>query len=99
MTETAHRDAYLAGRRHGLALAAVAAAAVAFVSLLGAEKAILAIVLALLARRGSSAGSPPQRLSLLALCLSVLYLVLFAVAIVVFRAKLMELIHLLQQLN
>ena len=49
-------SALLRGRREGLAIAAVTVGCVAFVNLLGAEKAILAVVLGSFALRGLPAG-------------------------------------------
>ena len=49
------------GRSEGLATAALAVGAVAFLNLLGVEKGILAIVLAVLSLRNAPAGPPPRR--------------------------------------
>lgn len=55
------------GRRAGLAAAAMALSLVAFFSLLGAEKALLAIALGMMARRGSRPGSAGRRLATVAI--------------------------------
>ena len=49
---------YDRGRREGLATAAIALSATAYLNLLGAEKSILAIALALLASRGADSNVP-----------------------------------------
>src|SRR5262245_61556922 len=49
-------EAFDGGRRAGLAVAAMALGVVTFLSLLGLEKAGLAIILGVLALRGGSAG-------------------------------------------
>jgi len=99
MSEDLHREAFRQGRQAGLAVAAVATSAVAFVSLLGIEKAILAIVLAVLALHGAASKSRTRRLAFIAIGLGVLYALTFAVMILLFRDKLGELIHLLQQMG
>lgn len=91
--------AYADGRRAGLALGALAAAGVAFISLLGIEKAILAFVLACLAYRGARPGSAAKRLSIVALVLAGLYTVTFLVVLVIFHQDILELIRLLQKLG
>ena len=61
--QTADREgaARRRGRSEGMATAALALGAVAFLNLLGAEKGILAIVLAVLSLRSAPAGPPPWR--------------------------------------
>lgn len=87
------------GRRAGLATAAVAASAVAFLSLLGAEKALLAIALALLARRGAAPGSAARRLAAVAIGVATVFLVSIAVILAVFWDELVGLVHHLQKLS
>jgi len=99
MNEDLHTKAFREGKRAGLAIAAVAGSAVAFVSLLGIEKAILAIVLAILARRGAAPKSHTRRLASVAIGLAMLYVAMFAVVMALFHDKLGELIRLLQQLG
>lgn len=99
MHEDMHTEAFQEGKRAGLAIAALAGSAVAFVSLLGIEKTILAIVLAVLAIRGSAPRSRARRLALAALGIAAVYVLTFAVAMALFHEKLYELIRLLQQLG
>lgn len=99
MNETVHAEAFEQGKRTGLAIAALATAAVAFISLLGLEKAILAVVLAVLAARGTPRGSRSHRLALLALGIAVLYALTFVIVMVLFRDRIGELVRLLQQMS
>ena len=92
-------DAFDAGRRAGLAVAALALSVVAFLSLLGAEKAILALVLAAAALRGARAGAPARRLAVAAVVLATLFLITVAVVLVVFWDQLAELVALLEKLS
>ena len=93
------RTEYAEGKREGLAIGAIAAGAVAFISLLGVEKAILAIVLAVLAFRGAKAGSAARRLSLAAIVVAAVYALTYIILLVLYYDKLVELIHLLQKLG
>lgn len=86
------------GRCEGLATAAVALGVLSFIQLLGAEKALLAIALAVLALRGAWT-QRARRLAVVALVLGGLYLVITAVSLVLFQDKLGELIRLLQSLG
>lgn len=97
--EEPNQAAYDAGRRTGLAIAALATSAVAFISLLGLEKAILAYVLAILAIRGMPARSQARRWGIAAIVVTIVYLVTFAVIVAVFHEQLAELMRLLQQLG
>jgi hypothetical protein len=90
--------AWAAGRREGLAIAALALGLVAFLNLLGAEKSLLALVLAGLALSGGGAGRARRR-AWLAIGLAALHLVTIAVVLVVFRDKLGELLGLLRTLG
>ena len=65
--------AYQDGRRLGLATAALALSIVAFINLLGIEKSILAIVLALLAMQGALPGAGVLRRGRIALVLAVVH--------------------------
>lgn len=86
------------GRSEGFAIAAVALGVLSFIQLLGTEKALLAIVLALLALRGLP--SPRNRAqSRIAIALGVLYLAITAITLILFRDGLAELIELLQTLG
>ncbi|MBI4581171.1 MAG: hypothetical protein HY718_15825 [Planctomycetes bacterium] len=91
--------AYQQGRRAGLATAALAMSIVAFISLLGVEKAVLAAVLAVVSLRGLSPGTRGRRLGLAALVIVGLYAVTFIVVVVAFHEKFARLFHLLQQLG
>ena len=86
------------GRGEGLALAAVALAIVAFINLLGAEKAILAMVLAVLARRDATS-TIARRRSRIAIALGALQLGTVAVVLVLFRDRLGQLVDLLKTLG
>jgi len=99
MSEDSNTQAFREGRQAGLAVAAVAMSAIAFVSLLGLEKAILAAALALLARRGTVAGSHSRRLARLALAIAILYALTFVAVMALYHEKLAELIRLLQHMG
>jgi hypothetical protein len=86
------------GRRQGLAIAALAAALVAFLNLLGAEKSILAIVLATVAMSGSSSRLVRRR-SLIAIGLAAMYIATMVAVLVIFRNELAELVRLLSTLG
>lgn len=91
--------AYLRGRRAGLAAGALAAAVVAFVNLLGLEKALLAATLAFLALQRMPAGAPGRKLAVAAACAAGAYAVTWLVILAVFHEKLFELFQLLQKLG
>lgn len=86
------------GRGEGLALAAVALAIVAFINLLGAEKAMLAMVLAVMARQHATS-TIARRRSRIAIALGALQLGTVAVVLVLFRDRLGQLIDLLKTLG
>lgn len=92
-------EAYNAGRRAAFGVSALALALVSFLSLLGAEKAILAIVLGVLAVRGSNAGTLSRQLGRAAIVLGTVFLITVAVVLVVYWDKAVELVRLLQQLS
>jgi hypothetical protein len=92
-------EAFDAGRRAGFAVSAVALGLVSFLSLLGAEKAVLAIVLGVLALRGAPPGSSARRMGVAAVCLGALFLVTVGVVLVVYGDKLLELVRLLKKLS
>lgn len=94
-----YERAYEEGRRAGLATAALATSVVAFISLLGLEKAILAGVLGILAIRGTGAASRGRRLGLAAVGVAGVYAITFVIVLVVFRDRLAELFRLLQQMG
>lgn len=91
--------AYLAGRRVGFGVSALALSLVAFLSLLGAEKAILAIVLGVLAMRGTERGAAARRLGGAAIGIAAAFLATLLVVLVVYRDKLGELVQLLNKLS
>jgi Na+-driven multidrug efflux pump len=86
------------GRTEGLATAALALSLVSFVNLLGAEKALLAIVLAALAL-GRAGVSRARSRSLVAIGFSLVYLLTIGVVLVAFHDKLAHLIQLLRELG
>ena len=86
------------GRRQGLAIAALALGLVSFVNLLGAEKSILAIVLAVIAMSGSNVRVVRHR-AMFAIGLSVLQIVTILVVLLLFRDQLGQLIGLLRKLG
>ena len=102
MAET-HReqpdDLYIVGRRDGLGIAAIVVAIVAFVSLLGIEKAVVAAVLGRLAMQGAPQGSRARRLGSVGLILGATYAVTFIVLIIVFREQLGAVISALEALS
>jgi hypothetical protein len=85
------------GRREGFAIAALALSLVSFVHLLGAEKALLAIVLAVAAVRGGAGLA--RRRGRIALAIAGVYLVTCIVSVVMLRDKFGELIGLLSELG
>ncbi len=91
--------AYDAGRRTGLAVAALAVSLVAFLSLLGLEKAILAVVLGVLAMRGGPAASAARRLGLAAVVIAAAWLVSVSVVLALYWPKLADLIQALERLS
>jgi len=91
--------AYDAGRRTGFAISALVLSLVAFLSLLGAEKAILAMVLGALAIRGGQKKTAAARLGLAAVVLGLVWFVSMAVLLVFFWPKVIELVNLLQRLS
>ena len=72
---------------------------VAFFSLLGAEKALLAIALAVLARRGSQPGSAGRRLATVAIGVATVFLVSIAFILILFWDELVGLVLYLRQLS
>jgi hypothetical protein len=87
------------GRRQGLAVAALVVALVSFLSLLGMEKAITAIALAIVAISGAPAGSQPRKLGTAAIAVAALHLVTVAVVLIVFWDKVIEFVKLFEQLS
>lgn len=86
------------GRGEGFAIAAVALGVLSFIQMLGMEKALLAILLGLLALR--SAVTPrSRRQGWTAIALGAAYLAVTITTLIVFRDRLGELIRLLQSLG
>lgn len=90
--------AYRRGQRAGLSLAALAIAAMAFVSLLSVEKSLLALVIALVALRGDL-DRRARRWARLAIGLAIFHWVALAVIISLFHRQLEQLLVLLQKLS
>lgn len=88
----------LRGRGEGLTMAALALGAVSFINLLGAEKALLTIVLAILGMRATRSG-PARARGWMAIGLAVLQLAVVVTVLVLFRDKLGQLITLLHDLS
>jgi hypothetical protein len=92
------QSALLRGRREGLATAALAAGCVAFVNLLGAEKALLAVTLAGLALGGLPSG-PARVRALVAIGLGAVHLATLVAVLILFHDKLAHLLRLLKDLG
>jgi hypothetical protein len=92
-------EAFGAGRRVGLGIAALALSLVSFLSLLGVEKAILAIALGLLAARGSARATLARRLGIAAVSIGAVFIVSLAVFLIAFWGQLAELIQAIQRLS
>ena len=92
-------DAFRAGRRVGFGISALVLGLVGFLSLLGAEKAILAIVLGAMAIRGSGHGTLARRLGVIAICLGAVFLGTMVVVLIVFRGQVLEFLQTLQRLS
>lgn len=90
---------YYAGRQVGLGIAALMVGCVSFVSLLGVEKAVLAIVFGGMAMRGASQGSLAGRLGIAAVVLGVLFILTLIILLIVFHGKVAMLIRLLEDLS
>ena len=95
----ADHAAQLRGRAEGLAMGALAVGCVAFVNMLGAEKALLAITLAVLALGGGLVGGRRRGWAYGAIGLGVLYLGTLAVLIAIYHDKFAQLIRLLKDLG
>ncbi|HEV2079167.1 MAG TPA: hypothetical protein VGR19_04625 [Allosphingosinicella sp.] len=86
------------GRREGFAIAALALGLVSFVNLFGAEKSILAIVLATMAMSRSSTKTVRRR-AFIAMGLALLHIVTLAVVLVLFQEELGQFIKSLHKLS
>jgi hypothetical protein len=79
------------GQKMAYAAASLAVGICAFISVLGAEKAVLAIVFGILALRNASVrGQPRLRLARFGILLGVLHIILLLVLLVVFRQEAMR---------
>ncbi len=92
-------DAFRAGRRVGFGISALVLSLVSFLTLLGAEKAILAIILGVVAIRGSGQAALARRLGIIAICLGALFLLTLVVVLVVYQDQLRQFIETLQKLS
>jgi len=92
------QQAFAAGRRAGFGLAAVVMSGVAFLNLLSAEKAIVAIVFGLLAVRGAAAGSQAKRLGTAAVAIGIVFLLMEVVLLAFFWEELAEFVRMLDKL-
>ncbi len=99
ISEVHYSEAFRLGRSTGLAIAALVLSIVSFISLLGAEKAILSIVLGVLAARGAAQATLPRRLAVAAVCIGTVFLLTLIVLVVVYWGKFAELIQMLQKLS
>lgn len=97
--EIANAQAFADGRRAGLATAALALSLVSFFSLLGAEKALLAIALGVLARRGSHPGSAGRRLATVAIGIATVFLVSIACVLILFWEELVDVVNYFRHLS
>jgi hypothetical protein len=98
LSPESNSELLIRGRKEGYATAALALSAVSFTHLLGAEKALLAIVLAVLALRGGRSSVARTR-GWAAIALAGIYIVTVATVLVLFHDKLAQLIELLKDLG
>jgi len=91
--------AYNAGRRVGFGISALVLSIVAYLSMLGFEKAILAIVLGALALKGTENKTIAKRLGIISICLGILFVITAIVILIIFRDKVAEFITLLKQIS
>ena len=93
MAQTSDRDSigpggtYQDGFRAGIATAALAVSIIAYLSVLGLEKSLLAGVLGFLALRGGSAGRVVARRGRLALVFAAVHIVLLIVVVVFYHEE------------
>jgi hypothetical protein len=98
-TGTSPNDAYEAGRRAGLATAALALSIAAFINLLSLEKSVLAIVLGFLALKGARHRRAEHRFARAAIVIGAVHVVTLVTVLIVFHDRLAELIRLLRQIG
>lgn len=94
-----YAEGFQAGKRTGFGIAALALGLVTYLSLLGMEKAILTIVLGVLAMRGEPRLPVARRLGIISIALSVLFILTAAVLLYLFQDKYAELIGNLKKLS
>lgn len=92
-------EAYEDGRRVGFGISALALSLVAFLSLLGLEKALLAIVLGAFALRGNRTAPLARRLGTTSILLAITFLLTAVVLFIVFQDQFAELFRLLKELS
>ena len=100
--ETPHAsdgELYSVGLRVGFGIAALTIGLVSFLSLLGVEKAVTAIVFGALAMRGVAPGRLANRLGIAGVILGAVFLVTLAILLVLFHDRAMELIRMLAKLS
>jgi len=91
--------AYNVGRRVGFGISALVLSIVAYLSMLGFEKAILAIVLGVLAIKSAENNTIAKRLGIISICLGILFIITAIVVLIIFRDKVAEFITLLKQIS
>jgi hypothetical protein len=94
-----HALAYEEGRRAGLATAALLIGVVSFISMLGVEKALVAITLGALTIKGPAAGRRARRMGTAAIVLGGLFIATVGVVLALFWDKVGEFLRLLQHLS
>jgi len=92
-------EIYRAGRRTGIGIAALAIGITTYLSLLGAEKAVLAVVLGVLALRGEPHGTLARRLGIASVVLGSVFIVTIPVLLVVFWDRVAEFVSILSKLS
>lgn len=96
-TSAARIAAYQDGKRAGLAIAALAIAILAFIDLLNVEKSILAIVLAILALRGTTDHGVVRRWARSAIVIAIVQVIALAVLITIYHSVFVQVFRLLQK--
>jgi hypothetical protein len=92
-------DAHDAGRRLGLATAALALSVMSFLNLFGMEKPILAIVLVALAIRGITPSGAVRFRTRIAFGMCALHLATVSIMLILFHEELNEFLRLMFKLN
>ena len=92
-------EIYRAGRRTGIGIAALAIGIITYLSLLGAEKAVLAVVLGVLALRGEPPETLTRRLGIASVVLGVVFIVTIPVLLLVFWDRVAEFVSILSKLS